>query len=304
MRPVPRPRPAGLAAVLLLLAATEALAAAPGWVPFPCRDPATSAAALAARSAPLPPVPFPTTDAEVVRDFTAGYRDWLYGRGWRGDLRRFFAGVRSALGLDAGETDTLGTPDGRAAVAFDRALPRGQVAWRVERAVDWGRARCGGDEARRSAFFLEGTHAGRRLRARLDGAGRLYTWAFGAPEEGGPLAAASLPTLAEAAPLLAAAAGGPVTDLEFVVTAGHPRCDLLPCVAARRGPDLVLLEATGRTFTFPLDAEPPACRDVLAPGTLPCLGAPCPGQPWILVAGDRCLGGHPLGVLQPGGRGR
>ncbi len=284
-----------MAAVLLAVASLVAPAARsqppPAWVPFDCTAPAGGPGRGGSSEAETDPVRL--SDQEVIRSFEEQVRARSFGGPWRALLDDAARTTADALGLGR----FLGPPD---AIDPDHsmlleAIRKHSLHYRVVRVVSWERTRCTGEPGRRTAFYLEAPLTGRQgleLHALLTGGGRLQTFGIGSPEAHGSMPPARLPTLEQAAEELAVEAGGPVAGAEYVLASGYPSCHASPCVAARRGDTLYLLEIRGRIFAFSLR---PHTRDEVFPTSgRPCLGAPCCDDPWSLQAGDHWLAGQLL----------
>jgi hypothetical protein len=255
-------------------------------VPFDCAPAGGSANAE----------PAPLSDEEVARSFEAQVRASLFGAPWRALVDDVARGAADALGL-GGLLDPPNPHDPDHSALLE-ALRKHSLHYRVVRVVSWRRTRCTGEPGRRSAFYLEATLPSRpgepakRLTARLTGQGRLQGFGIAPTEPTGHLPPAELATLEDGAKRLAVEAGGPVEDAEYVFATGYPSCYAIPCVAARRGDTLYLLEARGRVFAFSLE---PHTREEAFPTTgRPCLGGPCRSDPWTLQAGDHWLTGRLL----------
>ena len=259
-------------------------------MPFDCAPPGGEADGNATAE------PAPLSDEEVARSFEAQVRAEAFGGPWRALFDDAARTAAEALGLGRFARPPNANDPDRSALL--EAIRKHTLHYRVVRVVSWKRTRCGSDPGRRTAYYLEArlpTPEGRpdeQVNGLLTGRGKLQTFGVGPTGQAGHLPPAKLPTLEQAAERLAVETGGPVEDAEYVLADGYPSCSAIPCVAARRGDALYLLEAHGRVFAFSL--EPHTRNEVLPPPGLTCLGAPCPGDPWTLQAGDKWLTGQLL----------
>lgn len=265
------------------------------WVPFECA--ASSSAAGDDGGRPEARGPILTSDDEVTRAFEKQAREILFGGRWRAALDDLGRSAAEVLGL--GSSLPPASRDDPELAAFVEVLRTHALDERVERVVSWERARCGGDPGRKTAFYLEARWDGGLERALLSARGKLRSWssAVRQPKTREPAHRSppvELPTLERAAARIAEHAGGPVRDVQYVLASGYPRCRSIPCVAARRGESLYLLEARGRLFAFSLEPRPE--DEILRPPGRRCLGAPCPGDPWVVAIGDRWLAGEVVSV--------
>jgi|GEM_PF-2486306 len=278
------------------------------WVPFDCPAPAPGQpgqdAADGAGAADERPLL--RSDEAVARRFEAELRAFLFGSRWQALVDDLGRSAADAVGLGR----FLPPPgDDPALSALAEALRKGTVDLRIERVVSW---RCRRDRhgrrapARRIVFYVEATlpegldgapNAGRTFRALLSGDGTLGSWGMGqavSPDDAPPFR--RLPTLDQAAALLADRAGGPLDHVQYVLAGGYPACYSIPCVAGSRGDTLYVLDHRGLLFAFALDPRP---RDeVLPPPGHTCIGGPCAGDPWVLEIRGHWLAGE---LLNPPG---
>jgi hypothetical protein len=278
-----------LAAILLAGPASGGPAAS-GWVPFACAERLPDDEYGGRR--PVRAGSFPESDAEAARAFESEFRRLLFGSWWRAALENLAATTAEAFGLEEQlPSPAWNDPDN---VALLEAIRSREIDYRVERVVSWERRRCTGRADRQGAVYLEGSWDDWGLRALLWESGELRQWAIRSPWEAGGPRAGTLPSLDQAATTIAAEVGGPLEDVQYVLASGYPHCHGIPCVAARRGETLFLLEPGRRLFTFAL--QPRLEEEVAPPRLLRCLGAPCPGDPWVVAVGDRWLAGEVLSV--------
>lgn len=241
-----------------------------------------------------------------MRRLEGELRAVLFGSRWQAVIDHLGRSAAEAVGLGR----YLPPPgDDPARSALAEALRHGTLDVRVERVVGWRCRRDRNGPDRRLAFYVEATmpenpsdapNAGRTFRALLWGDGTLGSWGMGQAVDDDAPPFRRLPTLDEAGALLADHAGGPLEHLQYVLAAGYPACYSIPCVVGARGDTLYVLDHRGFVFAFALDPRP---RDeVLPPPGHTCIGAPCPGDPWVLEINDHWLAGEPLNP--PTGRGQ
>lgn len=282
------------------------------WVPFDCVAPAPGQPGPGEDDGAGAPTerPLLQSDEAVVRRFETEIRASLFGSRWQALVDDLGRSALDAVGLGGFVDPPAGDP---ARSALAEALRTGAVQIRVERVADWRRRRCSEAPDRRMLFYVEATWsppadasqdndsdtrprdappAARTFSARLAADGTLQEWGMGqALSDDGPPAPA-LFTLVEAGAQLATHAGGPLGHLQYVLATGYPACYAIPCVAGTRNGTLYLLDRRGTAFAFSLTPHPE--REVLPPRGHRCLGAPCPGDPWVLEIGDRILAGELL----------
>lgn len=264
-----------------------------GWVPFECSEPLRD---VRRGAEPVAPDEFPTSHVEVTRAFEAGIRDFLFDTWWQETAWVALASTAHAVGLERYVPSPRRGDSGHGTLA--RAMLAGEVEYRVEPVVSWEPQRCTGRPDRQGAYYLEGSWGdGRSLFALLWRSGELRQWALRGPGDAGS-PPRPLVSLEDAAGTIAAEVGGPLDDVQYVLASGYPRCHGVPCVAARKGETLFLLEPHRRLFAFALDPRPE--HEVLPPPGRRCLGAPCPGDPYVVRVGDHVLAGEVIGVPRTG----
>jgi len=272
------------------------------WVPFSCSEPTGESSARSTADSATDAAPPLRSKAEAVRRVEVELRAVLFGSRWQALVDDYGRSAMDAIGLGRLLDPPAGDPTRS---AFAEALRTGAVQARVERVADWRHRRCSDPPERRMVVYVEatwhrppddGTQDGpgplRRFDVLLGADGTLHQWSMGAAlSDDAPLGPA-LASLGDAGEILSRHAGGPLEHLQYVFAAGYPACFSIPCVVGAHGDTLYVLDHLDRVFAFALDPRP---RDeVLPPPGHTCLGAPCPGDPWVLEINGRFLAGELL----------